>query len=177
MIWCSSFLSGATSPKTDDIYFFTDESWDEQKVVIHNTNNSKPNIILNDANTINNWYNKPITAQLTAEIDAYLQASCNPKRTGIYVCENMLLGFRTENWTLNPTTLSNTNDYGICQLNKPSHKWFFKNADWTNWKVQADYCAWVWNNAFERWIHPKNRWLAIKNRPDVLAKMIENANK
>ena len=175
----SSFLTGATSPKTD-IYFVKKHNVLGVSVP-KNSISTVP--IMTGGNSISNpisitWSNnlpnkqikkvKKITAvvkniwELTLQIEWYLRENCKEDWHSAWSCEHMINTFYAENSSLNPNLWSKANDYWMCQLNKPSHPWFFKQPWYSDWKFQADYCISVWNNAFERWIHPAKRWTAYR---------------
>ena len=49
-----------------------------------------------------------------------------------------------ENWQRNPYRWSNTKDYGLCQVNIPTHKvpeWFYDDP-----YIQLDYCYYLYSN-------------------------------
>jgi len=90
---------------------------------------------------------------------------------------DLIYTFVRENWWLNINTVSHTNDYGLCQLQKNR-----TNAVWINdkqwtwwwlWNYQAEKCLWK-----RQHVANKNLWSSYKIRYTVKDRIIfMNTNK
>lgn len=150
------FSIGATTPKTD-IYTFKDE-----KDIYIPEWSDKP-IINSGTHTISIKHREyKVTSKGTLEIESILRSLCKDEWNWDRSCEHMIATFKAENDTLSPTRIWYTKDIWICQLNPQYHKEFLKSDNWDDVYTQAEYCASVWNNAFERGIHPSKRRYAYR---------------
>ena len=94
-------------------------------------------------------------------IEEKLRSRCNPELHWPRSCDHMIATFYAESG-MRTWAISKTNDYGICQIHKAYyHRWFFNVPDWKDLQHQINYCVWMWQNHFDRWIHPASwKWWA-----------------